>query len=155
MQAHQKMALQIEVNTNTSGYRRTSGTLPAAAIPSQFPAGHSPPEMACHQTRRQHGRTGDGEIPSDEGPAQPRQRCQGGPGQPKDCQYPRQKMGAPHRIRNRWGAVHGSENTGQGRKGGPLPVQKRLKTREPLVPPKPKLFFNAMSIFMSRAVLAQ
>jgi hypothetical protein len=29
------------------------------------------------------------------------------------------------------------------------------KTSVPLVPPKPKEFFTAMSIFMSRAVLAQ
>lgn len=33
--------------------------------------------------------------------------------------------------------------------------QMRLNTRVPLVPPKPKLFFTAYSIFMSRAVLAQ
>ena len=33
--------------------------------------------------------------------------------------------------------------------------QKRLNTREPLVPPKPKLFLTARSIFISRAVLAQ
>lgn len=32
---------------------------------------------------------------------------------------------------------------------------KRLKTKVPLVPPKPKLFFMATSIFRSRAVLAQ
>ena len=31
----------------------------------------------------------------------------------------------------------------------------RLNTSVPLVPPKPKLFFTATSIFMSRAVLAQ
>lgn len=33
--------------------------------------------------------------------------------------------------------------------------QTRLKTSVPLVPPKPKLFFTATSIFISRAVLAQ
>lgn len=39
---------------------------------------------------------------------------------------------------------------------GAEPLQAaRLKTRVPLVPPKPKLFFTATSIFMSRAVLAQ
>lgn len=32
---------------------------------------------------------------------------------------------------------------------------KRLKIKVPLVPPKPKLFFMAASIFTSRAVLAQ
>ena len=31
----------------------------------------------------------------------------------------------------------------------------RLRTSVPLVPPKPKLFLTATSIFMSRAVLAQ
>lgn len=31
----------------------------------------------------------------------------------------------------------------------------RLKTRLPFVPPKPKLFFSAKSIFISRALLAQ
>ena len=34
-------------------------------------------------------------------------------------------------------------------------IQARLNTSEPLVPPKPKLFFSAASIFMERAVLAQ
>jgi len=34
-------------------------------------------------------------------------------------------------------------------------AQTRLKTSVPLVPPKPKLFFMAKSIFMSRATLAQ
>jgi len=33
--------------------------------------------------------------------------------------------------------------------------QTRRKTSVPLVPPKPKLFFTATSIFISRAVLAQ
>ena len=33
--------------------------------------------------------------------------------------------------------------------------QTRLKTSVPLVPPKPKLFLTAYSIFISRAVLAQ
>ena len=33
--------------------------------------------------------------------------------------------------------------------------QKRRKTSVPLVPPKPKLFFTATSIFICRAVLAQ
>ena len=33
--------------------------------------------------------------------------------------------------------------------------QTRLNTSVPLVPPKPKLFFTAYSIFISRAVLAQ
>ena len=33
--------------------------------------------------------------------------------------------------------------------------QNRLNTSVPLVPPKPKLFFTATSIFMSRAELAQ
>ena len=35
------------------------------------------------------------------------------------------------------------------------PNQTRLNTNVPLVPPKPKLFLTATSIFMSRAVLAQ
>ncbi len=35
------------------------------------------------------------------------------------------------------------------------PNQTRLNTSVPLVPPKPKLFLTATSIFMSRAVLAQ
>lgn len=36
-----------------------------------------------------------------------------------------------------------------------LSRQNRLKTKEPFVPPKPKLFLTATSIFISRAVLAQ
>lgn len=37
----------------------------------------------------------------------------------------------------------------------PEPGQTRRTTIEPLVPPKPKEFDSATSIFMSRAVLAQ
>ena len=33
--------------------------------------------------------------------------------------------------------------------------QTRLKTSEPFVPPKPKLFFSATSIFIGRALFAQ
>ena len=38
---------------------------------------------------------------------------------------------------------------------GATPAQARLNSSEPLVPPKPKLFFSAASIFMGRASLAQ
>ena len=41
----------------------------------------------------------------------------------------------------RWRAAHGA--------------QTRRKTSAPLVPPKPKLFFTATSIFIARAWLAQ
>ena len=40
-------------------------------------------------------------------------------------------------------------------RGRRRPRQTRLKTNVPLVPPKPKLFFTACSIFISRASLAQ
>ncbi len=53
-------------------------------------------------------------------------------------------------------AVVGTRARGQGRApqtGAAL--QARRNTRVPLVPPKPKLFFKAMSIFIWRAVLAQ
>jgi len=48
---------------------------------------------------------------------------------------------------NGWGSAHGAPAEDQ--------RQTRLKTNVPLVPPKPKLFFTAKSIFISRAVLAQ
>jgi hypothetical protein len=35
------------------------------------------------------------------------------------------------------------------------PLQARLKTSVPFVPPNPNEFFSAMSIFISRAVFAQ
>ena len=44
------------------------------------------------------------------------------------------------------GSAHGRCRSG---------AQTRRKTNVPLVPPKPKLFFTATSIFISRAVLAQ
>jgi hypothetical protein len=48
------------------------------------------------------------------------------------------------------------ENRFQQALGFPAPRQgARLKTSVPFVPPNPKLFFTAMSIFISRAVLAQ
>jgi hypothetical protein len=39
--------------------------------------------------------------------------------------------------------------------GAARTAQKRRKTSVPLVPPKPKLFFTATSIFIGRAWLAQ
>ena len=54
-------------------------------------------------------------------------------------------VGSDHRVE--WPA---SEAVPSG-----LTAQKRLKTSVPLVPPKPKLFFTATSIFMLRAVFAQ
>ena len=62
---------------------------------------------------------------------------------PKQAQAPTPNK-TPHRVNHRWGVVHGGVSR-----------QMRLKTSEPLVPPKPKLFFRATSIFKSRAVLAQ
>ena len=47
-------------------------------------------------------------------------------------------------------AISGAARIGQ--QPGP---HTRRKTSVPLVPPKPKLFFTATSIFISRAVLAQ
>ena len=40
-------------------------------------------------------------------------------------------------------------------RGESEPPQARRKTSVPLVPPKPKLFFTATSIFIGRAALAQ
>lgn len=55
-----------------------------------------------------------------------------------------------------WGRISaGKTCTSRCRFNGDVVNQTRLKTSEPLVPPKPKLFFTATSIFISRAVLAQ
>ena len=76
----------------------------------------------------------------------------------------------PHRVLDRWGGMSGRHRLSaqvahmqsalislapSGYTGMGAPYHMRLKTRVPLVPPKPKLFFSATSIFMSRAVLAQ
>jgi hypothetical protein len=47
---------------------------------------------------------------------------------------------------DRWGSAHATQRRG---------AQTRRKTSVPLVPPKPKLFFSATSIFIGLAVLAQ
>lgn len=52
-----------------------------------------------------------------------------------------------------WGSS-GTTTGGAGRIAGGR-GQTRLKISVPLVPPKPKLFFAAMSIFIGRASLAQ
>ena len=60
-----------------------------------------------------------------------------------------QKTRTPQRINNRRGVVGGQGVCERAKN------QARLKTSVPLVPPKPKLFLTATSIFASRAVLAQ
>jgi hypothetical protein len=57
----------------------------------------------------------------------------------------------PHRIDDRWGFVHTKGKDCVGDAGVGRPAQTRLNTKVPLVPPKPKLFFTATSIFMSLA----
>ena len=76
--------------------------------------------------------------------------------QPSECgqrqqtqQHPSLPKTTPHRVGHLWGVVTGRTRHGAVRR------QTRLKIRVPLVPPKPKLFFMATSIFMSRAMLAQ
>ena len=48
-----------------------------------------------------------------------------------------------------------SKNTLSRMAGADASAQARLKTRVPLVPPNPKLFLTACSIFIGRASLAQ
>ena len=52
-------------------------------------------------------------------------------------------------------ATAGAARIVQGNAQGRHARQTRLNTSVPLVPPKPKLFFTACSIFISRAVFAQ
>ncbi len=61
----------------------------------------------------------------------------------------------PHRIGNRRGVVHGRLQAFANALAPEQVVQTRLNTSVPLVPPKPKLFLTATSIFRSLAVLAQ
>ena len=66
------------------------------------------------------------------------------PRRPRHPQESSCETRTPHRIAHRWGA-HAWKRC----------AQTRLNTSVPLVPPKPKLFFTATSIFRSRASLAQ
>ena len=62
----------------------------------------------------------------------------------------------PHAARQRPKRVTATWTAGAARMKAPdLRFQIRLKMSVPFVPPNPKLFFTACSIFMSRAVLAQ
>ena len=65
----------------------------------------------------------------------------------KSCARPGNAPVAQHRC--------GQKNSPQCFRVWRRAAQTRLKTKVPLVPPKPKLFFMAYSIFRSRAVLAQ
>ena len=117
--------------------------------------GHPGQRRACPS-----GRQPSGQGPSDgqpralrQHPKQTRRSAQGlehGRGPTPDGLRPQH-----HRHRRR-GTHVGCRKAGQAPpvKGGEL-QSTRLKTKVPLVPPKPKLFFTATSIFISRAVLAQ
>ena len=59
----------------------------------------------------------------------------------------------PRRSGTRWMCTGGAADMRSN--DGTDDAQARRNTSVPLVPPKPKLFFTATSIFMSRAVLAQ
>ena len=76
---------------------------------------------------------------------EPTARCQTAQHAPQaqtTAQQPLAHARTPHRIVHRRGAVHGTRSD-----------QARLNTSVPLVPPKPKLFLTATSIFISRAVV--
>ena len=150
---HQQPPLTIETNNGGIANRQLPWAVPRATVPAQFPFSHTSPEPhGCRASPQQEDRP-QGPPPARRWPCP----CQGQkPGQPAESQYFRQKRRAPHRITNRWGAGHeGVSRENQAGRQGRCRDQARLKTSDPLVPPKPKLFFSAKSIFMSRATFAQ
>lgn len=80
-------------------------------------------------------------------PPQQHQQTQDGQQAQQTCV----KKTTPHRVDHRWGVAHVLFSKSRSSKT----VQTRRKTSVPFVPPNPKLFFTATSIFISRAVLAQ
>ncbi len=129
--------------------------LPALAIPLQHADRAAPPGPKSASAGDQQGSRAQPGPPvcrSGPPPTHSDQACQTPTAQP---QAPHKKR-TPHGKRHRWGV--GRAHSCQGR-FNPDPAERaaqtRLNTSVPLVPPKPKLFFTATSIFRSRAVLAQ
>ena len=114
-------------------------------IPLQPPDRSTPPTPERCQTPHQPAGTPETQHPAGRKRGQPPPQQQGQSAcKPQAQQEPQLKNRTPHRIGHRWGVAHRVDRN-----------QARLNTRVPLVPPKPKLFFTATSIFRSRAVLAQ
>ena len=119
---------------------------PIFTRPKQFPMAQGLPRPP-HCSSDQAGQPSEpSSIPNNAVSALylPNQQTQGGQQgcRHKDHTTPN-KM--PHRVNHRWGMMAHQR----------LSSQMRLNTKDPLVPPKPKLFLRATSIFTSRAVLAQ
>ena len=157
--AHKQQILQIK---HRLGRIHGGGALVARALP--LPVLTVPLQHACRAAQpaphrapaRQH--QGDHAQPW---PRMPR-RCRVPPSgsdrgrqDPTAHQHAQHPMRTPHGIRHRWG-VGGAHGLGvRSAQKWLKKHQMRLNTSVPLVPPKPKLFFTATSIFRSRAVLAQ
>ncbi|XHO04142.1 hypothetical protein ACEQUB_01009 [Ralstonia syzygii] len=116
----------------------------------------------CEHQRKQRGHRQHADRATGPKRQQTTPRCNS----PKHCRHdrgahknPRRQAHPPVLLRKRK-ALHrkGCRRSGERRRGlRPLLTSHhgRRNTSVPLVPPKPKLFFTATSIFMSRAVLAQ
>ncbi len=151
LEPHQEPTLQVAGHGHaglTSALRGRPA--PSLAIPIEQAArrtalavpgpGAAHPQQARHrELRRRQARPRRGI-----GHPHPPRPPQGEPRTPGERECASAKTRTPHRNEHRWGVAHE-----RGR------AQARLKTRVPLVPPKPKLFLTATSIFRSRAVLAQ
>ena len=114
---------------------------PICAAPHQRAARRIAPKPSCQQTAQQPKRPGCSHpaplrASTPVGPSQQRRSTSEGIGR----QSSRQPAAAHHRVTYRRRSSS---------------AQTRLKISVPLVPPKPKLFFIAISTFWSRAVLAQ
>jgi hypothetical protein len=125
-------------------------------------------DLPCHDEPGDHGESGCSTDPGRQLPGksilnqarQPTQGQQGsaspqGPARPLDQRHGGSTQPqAPCSRTSEWMRGHEASQK-QLQQRPSAPHHTRLNTSEPLVPPKPKLFFSAASIFISRAVLAQ
>ncbi len=126
-----------------------------------LPAREAPP-IAIE--RREHARAGVDQqrrrlMPHARGPRTQRDERRG---EPRECRRPAAADGRhEQRARDAQARRRAQHDVlracrcGMERLRQATPRQARLKTSVPLVPPKPKEFFNATSIFISRASFAQ
>ncbi len=178
--AHQQPSLQIEPQQQRASAVIAPARLPPPTlpIPPQYSLRRSQPLGKRECAAADQCTANNNQAPTRPGQAASMGRCthcQRRASQPQHQCQSASKRRAAHRAVNRRSMWHGDgsqtwrpnrpEARGQtsGDDGRPQsgnspewqPQTSRLNTKAPLVPPKPKLFFSATSIFKSLAVLAQ
>ena len=154
MQQHTE--LQINLDPQVARVADSLGLpAPGRAVPNQIPNGGTSPQYQRNKAAQQGERRQQRSAPARLLGTQPAGGVEGQHPRPSHGEYAKVHPRATRRISDRWSLLHvrfaGCRSAERrGRKN-----HDRLNTSVPLVPPKPKLFFIATLIFMSRAVFAQ